>query len=64
MHTPIMITIKPAMPSAIAIVVTTDNHRSAFAVTSPKPAIMVAVADPYVDALCERGDCNAQSHNR
>jgi hypothetical protein len=43
-HTAIMI--PTAVPSAIAIVVTTDNHRSAFAVTSPEPAIMVAVADP------------------
>jgi hypothetical protein len=61
-HTPIMI--KTAMPSAIAIVVMTDNHCSAFAVHSPKPAIMVAVAEPYVDILCERGECNAQSHSR
>jgi hypothetical protein len=58
--------IPTAVPSAITItiVVTTDNQRSAFAVNSPKPAIMVAVADPYVDILCERRECNAQSHNR
>jgi hypothetical protein len=56
--------IPTAMPSTIAIVVATDNHRSAFAVNSPKPAIMVAVADPYVHLLCERGNCNTQSHNR
>jgi hypothetical protein len=61
-HTPIII--PTAMPSTIATVVTTDNNRSAFAVNSPKPAIMVAVADPYVDILCERGNCNTQSHNR
>jgi hypothetical protein len=59
-HTPIVI--PTAMPSTIAIVVATDNHRSAFAVNSPKPAIMVAVADPHVDVLCERRDCNTQSH--
>jgi hypothetical protein len=61
-YTPI--TIKTPMPSPIAIAVTTDNHRSAFAVNSPKPAIMVAVADPYVNILCESGHCNAQSHDR
>jgi hypothetical protein len=60
----IAITVPAAVPSAIAIVITTDNHRSAFAVNSPKPAIMVAMANPYVDTLCECGDCNAQSHNR
>jgi hypothetical protein len=61
-HTSIMI--PTAMPPTIAVVVATDNHRSAFAVNSPKPAIMVAVADPHVDILCERRDCNTQSHNR
>lgn len=55
--------IPAAVPSAIAIVVTTDNHRTAFAVNSSKPAIMVAVPKPHIDILCERGDCNAQSHN-
>jgi CheY-like chemotaxis protein len=61
-HTPIMI--PTAVPSTTAVVVATNNHRSAFAVNSPKPAIMVAVADPYVDILCERRDCNTKSHNR
>jgi hypothetical protein len=59
-HSPIVI--PTAMPSAA--VVTTDNHRTAFAVDSSKPAIVVAVADPYVEFLCECGDCNAQSNNR
>jgi hypothetical protein len=58
------IMIPTAVPSAIAIVVTTDNHRTAFAVNSSKPAIMVAVPKPHIDILCERGDCDAQSHNR
>jgi hypothetical protein len=62
MHTSIMI--PTAMPSAIMITVTTDNHCSAFAVNSPKPAIMVAVPEPHVDILSERRNCNAQSHNR
>jgi hypothetical protein len=55
--------IETAMPSAIMITVTTDNYGSAFAVRSPKPAVMVAVAEPNVNILCERGDCNAQSQN-
>jgi hypothetical protein len=52
--------IPTAVPSTIAM----DNYRTAFAMNSSKPAIMVAVADAHVDILCERGHCNAQSHNR
>jgi hypothetical protein len=58
------IMIPTTVPSAIVIVVTTDNHRTAFAVNSSKPGIMVAVPNPHIDILCERGDCNTQSHNR
>jgi hypothetical protein len=57
-HTAIMI--PTAVPSAIAM----DNYRTAFAMNSSNPAMLVAVADAHVDVLCERGDCNAQSHNR
>jgi hypothetical protein len=56
------IMIPTAVPSAI--VLSTDNDRSAFTVDTPKAAIVVAMADPHVDFLCECGDCNAQSHNR
>jgi hypothetical protein len=58
------IVIQTTVPSAITIVITADNHRTAFAVNSPKPAIMVAVAEPHVDILGECGDCDAQSYNR
>jgi hypothetical protein len=56
------IMIPTAVPSAM--VLSTDNDRSAFTVDTPKAAIVVAIADPHVDFLCECGDCNAQSHNR
>jgi hypothetical protein len=57
-----VITIPTAVPSAI--VLSTDNDRSAFTVDSPKATIVVAMADPHVDILCECGDRNAQSYNR
>jgi hypothetical protein len=56
------IMIPTAVPSAI--VLSTDNDRSAFTVDSPKAAIVIAMADPYVDILCECGNNNAQSYNR
>jgi hypothetical protein len=56
------IMIPTAVPSAIML--STDNDRSAFAVDTPKAAIVVAMADPHVDFLRECRDCNAQSHNR
>jgi hypothetical protein len=61
-HTAIVIP-TAVVPSTIAIVVTTDNHRSAFSVNSSEPTIVVAVAEPYVNILCKRGDRNAKSHN-
>jgi hypothetical protein len=60
-HSPIMI--ETAMPSAIMIMPTTDNYGSTFAVRSPKAAVMVAVSEPDVNILRERGHCNAQSQN-
>jgi hypothetical protein len=57
-----VIMIPTTVPSAITL--STDNDRSALAVDAPKAAIVVAMADPHVDFLCECGDCNAQSHNR
>jgi hypothetical protein len=56
------IMIPTSVPSAI--VLSTDNDRSAFTVDSPKAAIVVAMADPHVDILSECGNCNAQSHSR
>jgi hypothetical protein len=56
------IVIPTTVPSAI--VLSTDNDRSAFTVDTSKAAIVVAMADPHVDILCECGECNAQSHNR
>jgi hypothetical protein len=57
-----VIMIPTTVPSAITL--STDNDRSALAVDTPKAAIVVAMADPHVDFLCECGDCNTQSHNR
>jgi hypothetical protein len=57
-----VIIIPTAVPSAI--VLSTDNDSSAFAVDSPKAAIVIAMADPHVDILCECGDCHGQSYNR
>ena len=54
--------IPTTVPSAI--VLSTDNDRSAFTVDPSKTAVVVAMANPHVDILCECGECDAQSHNR
>jgi hypothetical protein len=45
------------MPSSIMM---TDNNRS----VAMKSATVVAVAEPHVDILGQRGHCNAQPYDR
>ena len=61
------IMIPVAVPSAIMVTFTANYHSSAgavFGVSTRNPAIMVTVTNSDVQLLCERRDCNAQSHYR